>query len=138
MPPPCSFDGEVEYKVRNYGDDTPPAKAKPSSKGPVCEEGERLMPDGFGGKKCEAKVKPVISRVLSSDGSPSPPPPPPSAKAGPAKSSGQSTKSSAQSAPALTFEDLLANSIKQKEAVVGTLSDGEKKELETKLRALMQ
>jgi len=130
---PLSFDGTVEYKQRNYGTDAGPAQAKQG-----CEEGQRLTPDGFGGKKCVGEVKSVAARVLGGNEADSRPAPPPrSAKAEP-KSRGKPTQSSQPSAPALSFEELLANSIKQKEDLIGRqLSDPERKDLESKLRALM-
>ena len=132
---PLAFDGEVQFKERNYGNgETPQNGYKPS--GSSCPEGTRKSPDGFGGFTCKDKVKSIPNRIFSADGS-SPPPPPPAAPP-PPKSTGESTRSSASSAPALTVDELIANSIKQKETLLGRpLDDAEKAAMAAKVKALM-
>ena len=107
---------------------------------------KRMRPDGFGGfverGEDEDITKPVPMRIADSfkgdepapapapapaaapAAAPPPPPPPPAAKA--------------PSAPALSMDQMLDNSIRQKEAVVGRpLTEAEKDALQTKLRALL-
>jgi hypothetical protein len=87
-------------------------------------------------------VKSVGERVIDgvTGGESRPPPPPPPSKAAPAaRSVGESTRSSSAgtSAP-LSFEDLLKNSIEQKESVLSrSLTDAEKADLAAKLKKLM-
>lgn len=130
------------YKARDYGNgaNTAPGSVA-KSKVTECAEDERLAPDGFGGKKCVPKVKPVAQRVVDTVvGGDAPASPPPAAKKAappPRKSVGERTSSSA-SAP-LTFDELLANSIKQKEEFNGReLTPEEKEMMKAKLKALMQ
>jgi len=131
-----SFTG---YKTRDYGNGQNTATgAKPGKL--ECAEGERLSPDGFGGKVCKSKVKSVANRVGDAvvgggDGD-APPPPPSKPKAAAPKAA---PKAPEYSAPALTFDDLLANSIKQKEGLIGReLTEIEKDEMSAKLKALMK
>lgn len=139
---PLAADSFSGYKTRDYGngENTSPGSAQ-KTKVTSCPEGQRLSPDGFGGKTCKGQVKSVAATVsenlFEGDSSPKPPPtPPPLPKAKAAKE--VATSRSSSSSPALTFEDLLANSIKQKEALLGTeLSAAEKADLSDKLRALM-
>ena len=44
------------YKERDYGNgyNTAPGSVSSKPQATQCEEGQRLAPDGFGGKKCEA------------------------------------------------------------------------------------
>jgi len=128
------------YKTRDYdgGPTTAPGSVEPV-KVTECPEGQRLSPDGFGGKVCKGKVKPVLERVVDGVvGEDRPPPAEKPAKqaAAPRKSAGESTSSSA-SKP-LTFDELLANSILQKQSLLGReLSEAEKADLAVKLKALM-
>lgn len=127
------------YKTRDYdgGPSTAPGNAEP--KVTECPEGQRLSPDGFGGKVCKGKVKPVLERVVDGVVGEDRPPPaerpaPKAAVTAPRKSVGETTSSSKP----LTFEDLLANSIVNKESYLGReLSDVEKADLAVKLKALM-
>ena len=132
---PLDFEGEVTYKNRNYGDTAAPAKSKVTS----CPEGSRKTPDGFGGFKCADTVKTVPQRVFSGivdDAPPPPPPPPPPPKAAVGESTRSSTPSS--SAPALTVDQLIANSISQKETLLGRgLTDAEKADMAAKVKKLM-
>jgi len=136
---PSSF----EYKTRDYGngaDSRPSSVAGGVSKKPVCEEGQRLAPDGFGGKVCKGQVKPVLNRVVDGIIGDDSPPSVVAApkKSAPSKNAGESTRSSSSSSKSLTFEELLANSIEQKEKLLGApLTAAEKADLELKLRALM-
>ena len=94
-----------------------------------------LSPDGFGGKVCKSKVKAIPARILQGDGSPPPPPPPP--RQAKAAAPVAATRSSS-STPALTFDELLANSITQKEGFLGRpMTDDEKSNLSEKLKSLM-
>ena len=79
-------------------------------------------------------MKPVVSRILEGDGAPPPPPPPPKqVKAAPVAATRASS-----STPALTFDELLANSIQQKESLIGRpLTDVEKSDMSAKLKSLM-
>ena len=132
---PLDFSEGVVYKERNYGD-MPTVDTKPPAKA-GCPEGTRKTPDGFGGTKCVDKVKSVPGRIFSGDeSSPPPPPPPPVAAAAPKKSIGESTSSS--SGGALSLDELVANSIAQKETFLGRpLTDQEKRVMTEKVKALM-
>jgi len=125
--------GGVVYKQRNYGDMDAPGSAPPKPDKP------RMMPDGKGGYiERDAPVKSVSARVVDSvaDALDRPAPPAPAAPA-PAPRAQASTQSSS-SAPK-TFEDLLANSIAQKEQLLGRPLEGaERAQLESKLKALLQ
>jgi len=141
---PLATDSFTGYKTRDYGDgpSTAPGSVQKTS-APVCEEGQRLAPDGFGGKKCVGEVKSLskklIDGVTSSEDRPPPSPPPERPRAAPAKSVGESTRSSSSDqAKPLTFDELLQNSIQQKASVLGRdLSDAEKTDLAMKLKKLM-
>ena len=125
---------EGGYKVRDYGNGVssygqPAANAAPAG---VCtKSGPGCMPDGFGGFKPRDSdpTAPLYKRVgdaVFSDADGAAPPPPPKAAA-------------RSSAPALTFEDLVANSIASKEELLGRkLTDAEKGALVAKLEALMK
>jgi hypothetical protein len=96
----ASYDGNaVKFKERNYGD-APAPTAAPAK--PVCEG--RLTPDGFGGKKCVETVKTVPEKIFG--GGEDAPPPPPMAAAAP-----KASVASPSLPPALTVDDLIANSI---------------------------
>ena len=131
---PLNFDSSVTYKERGYGDTEAPAKKKVTS----CPEGARKTPDGFGGFKCAETVKTVPERVfyaITDDAPPPPPPPPP-----PPKPSGASTRSSSPSSstPALTVDQLIANSIAQKSQLLGRdLTDTEKADMAVRVKKLM-
>ena len=56
-----------EYKQRDYGGVPAPAPAPASSSKPVCEDGQRLAPDGFGGKACVGEVKSVFKQIVGDD-----------------------------------------------------------------------
>ena len=105
----------------------------PMTNEPLSAEGQRLAPDGFGGKKCTGAVKGVAARALDNVGlapAASPPPPPKAAASAPPAPAPQKASS---------FEDMVTNSIAQKEAVLGrTLSEAEKAQLVSKLKALLQ
>lgn len=120
------------YKARNYGDMDAPGSAPPKPDKP------RMMPDGKGGYvERDAPVKSVSARVVDSvaDALDRPAPSAPAAPA-PAQRAVASTQSS--SAPK-SFEDLLANSIQQKEQLLGRPLEGaERAQLESKLKALLQ
>ena len=133
---------EGGYKVRDYGNGVssygqPAANAAPA--GECTKSGPGCMPDGFGGFKPRNSdpTAPLYKRVgdavfSDADGAPPPPPraaaPPPPPKA-----------AARSSAPALTFEDLVANSIASKEELLGRkLTDAEKGALVAKLEALMK
>jgi hypothetical protein len=80
-------------------------------------------------------VKAIPARILQGDGSPPPPPPPP--RQAKAAAPVAATRSSS-STPALTFDELLANSITQKEGFLGRpMTDDEKSNLSEKLKSLM-
>ena len=112
-----------------------PPSQKVDAKAECAAKGGRLRPDGFGGKECVEPVKSIPDRVFSGDSPPPPPPPPPPAAA-PKKSVGESTSSSSSSA-ALSLDDLIKNSITQKETLLGRpLSDAEKDALTAKVKAL--
>ena len=130
---PLNFESEVTFKTRSY--DSPQIDTRPAAKA-GCPEGTRKTPDGFGGFTCKEKVKSVANRVLG-DGDASPPPPPPPKKA--AAPVGMSTRSSSsESTGALTVEQLIENSITQKETLLGRkLSDEEKAAMAAKVKALM-
>ena len=131
---PLDFDKQVQYKERNYGD-MPTVDTKPAAKA-ACDEGQRKTPDGFGGFKCVDKktAAGIPDRVFGGD-SPPPPPPPPAA---PKKSVGESTRSLSSSSAPLTLEQLIENSIKQKETLLGReLTADEKAQLGAKVKALM-
>ena len=155
----------VEFKVRDYGNGAN-TQTGARQKAPECPEGQSYAPDGFGGKICRDKVKPVPARLFGGGDSPPPPPPPPKRAAAPAPS----TRSSS-SAPALSFDDstcrriehvvlfnapcffgdvrscvlrflrtttVLANSIKQKEEFLGReMTAFEKDEMKAKLASLL-
>ena len=56
---PLATDSFTGYKSRDYGNGQNTAigsTAPTKTAGTVCEEGERLAPDGFGGKKCVAAL----------------------------------------------------------------------------------
>jgi len=126
------------YKNREYGDASSPAPTRPAKV--ACEEGQRLAPDGFGGKKCVGAVKPVTERVAENilGGAPSPSlapsAPRPVVKSAPAPS----TRSSQPMPAALTYEDLLKNSIANKEATYGReLTEEERLAVAVKLKSLL-
>lgn len=95
-----------------------------------------------GAYRCVGAVKSVGARIVDgvtgSESSP-PPPPPPTKAASPSRSVGESTRSSSSgSSKPLSFEDLLKNSIEQKESVLSRpLTDAEKADLAAKLKMLM-
>ena len=134
---------EGGYKVRDYGNgvssyNQPAADA--ASAGVCTKSGPGCMPDGFGGFKPRNSdpTAPLYKRVgdaVFSDADGAAPPPPPRAAAPPPP-----PKAAARSsAPALTFEDLVANSIASKEELLGRkLTDAEKGALVAKLEALMK
>ena len=129
---PLDFEGEVTYKNRNYGDTAAPAKSKVTS----CPEGSRKTPDGFGGFKCADTVKTVPQRVFSGivDDAPPPPPPPPP----PPKPSATRSSNPSSSTPALTVDQLIANSIAQKSQLLGRdLTDTEKADMAVRVKKLM-
>ena len=134
----CAADEFSGYKERNYGD-SPAIDTAPKKKA-ACLEGQRKTPDGFGGFTCKDKVKSVQERAVNAvigDGAPPPPPPPPKAASKPV---GESTRSSSSSSgPALTIDQLIENSIKQKEEFLGRpLSDQEKDLMAYKVKSLMK
>ena len=112
-----------------------------------------LSPDGFGGKECKGKVKGVpqraaeaVTEVLSGDDAP-PPAPVEAARARavaaptPKPSAGQSTRSSSEAASSkpLTLDQLISNSIAQKEDLLGRkLTEQEAAEMAAKVKKLMQ
>ena len=80
------------------------------------------------------KVETIADRVYGDDGPSPPPPPKATASAKPAKKS-----SSASSAPALSLDELIANSIKQKEEFYGReLTSDEKAAMAAKVKALLK
>jgi hypothetical protein len=98
------------------------------------------MPDGFGGyKERTEEVKPVASKVLDAFGDEVDGPSPvakPKASIGLAPPTGyNSAKSSAASStPALSFEELVANSVSSKEEMYGRkLTDAEVSEIRVKV-----
>jgi len=146
---PLDTSSEVTYKKRNYGDDTDTA---PKPKVTSCEDGQRLQPDGFGGKRCVGEVKSVgqiageaakeqIDNLVGGGGSSSADPMAGArmSQAAASKAASKpppSTKSSAPAKP-LSMEELISNSIAQKEGVLGRpLDTDEKMEMATKVRKL--
>jgi hypothetical protein len=98
------------------------------------------MPDGFGGYKERAEeVKPVASRVIDAFGDEVEPPPAPRPRASvgfapPSKGREAKPASSSSSALALSFDELVANSVANKEELVGRkLSDAEVGEIRAKV-----
>ena len=132
---PLAADGFSGYKERNYGDATLPPPSSPTATKATCDG--RLTPDGFGGKKCVEKVKTIPDRVLGGDDDA--PPPPPVASAAPKKAVGETTRSStSSSSAALTVDELISNSIAQKEQLLGRpLRDDEKADLAAKVKRLL-
>lgn len=133
---PLNTDNFSGYKERNYGneaDTATGAKVKVTS----CPEGQRLTPDGFGGKVCKGKVKTIVERVLTDDNAP-PPPPRAAAAAAPAKKSvGERTSSS--SSGQLTLEQLIENSITEKERFLGRSLDADERfMMAAKVKALLK
>jgi len=121
-----------DYKQRDYGDGGAAASAASKAK-PVCEEGQRLAPDGFGGKKCIGEIKSVLQQIVGDE---TPAAPKPAAE--------PVIKAAAPPAPPpppskpLTIDELVANSIAQKESLLGRpLSDTEKADMTTKVKKLM-
>jgi len=128
-----------QFKQRNYGDtDVPQSKPK------AAEECKRKKPDGFGGFVCrDEEVKPLLSQAIDGIVGDSPATAAPRTTATPSpvesrkKSIGESTSSS--SSKPLTFDELLANSIANKELIQGrSLTDSEKAELSEKLKKLLK
>ena len=116
----------------------PPKRPQPTLSLPPCAQ--RMMPDGFGGyieRDDDDEVKSIPARVMdgfSGDDEPvaaaSPPPAAAPAAAAPA--------APAPSSAPLTFDQMVANSVAQKEAVFGrALTDAEKADLANKLKALL-
>lgn len=127
---PLDFEAPVEYKQRN-------GPSSGATKKTVCEEGQRLSPDGFGGKKCVGEVKAPAARVLGLvDEAPSTPSF--SAPTAPTRSKKASIGESTSSSKPLSFEELVANSIAQKESVIGRpLTEAERADLTAKVKSLM-
>ncbi|EOD06487.1 hypothetical protein EMIHUDRAFT_446503 [Emiliania huxleyi CCMP1516] len=97
------------------------------------------MPDGFGGyKERESAVKPVAAQIVEAiidDDSPAPAVAA-ATKVAPAKAAPAARASS--SAAALSFDELVANSVKTKEEVYGRkLTDAEVADLKAKVTKLM-
>jgi hypothetical protein len=147
---PLDTSSEVTYKKRNYGNDEDgPESSAPKKKVTSCEDGQRLQPDGFGGKRCVGEVKSVgqiagdaakekidnlvgggssdpmagarMSQAVATKAASKPPP---------------TTKSSAPTKP-LTMDELIANSIEQKAGVLGRpLNAEEQEEMAVKVKKL--
>lgn len=99
----------------------------------------RMKPDGFGGMvPRDEPVKSVAARaldvVVSDDGAPSAPAPKAAPKAAPAAAA----SSSKSSAPKLTLDEMVENSIAQKEALLGRpLDTAERADITAKLKSLL-
>ena len=97
----------------------------------------RLRPDGFGGyiERTE-DVQPVFKQLTSNlfeDDSP-----PPAPKAAPPPPAAKKSAAAKSSAPSLSFDDMLANSVASKESVIGrSLTPEEVADMREKLRSLM-
>ena len=118
--------------MRDYGNGAN-TQTGAKEKKKTCGEDQRLVPDGFGGKVCKDKVVPLPAKLLGGADAPSPPPPPQQKK----QAAAAPTRSSS-STPVLSFDELLANSIKQKEGFIGReLTAAEKDEMKAKLQSLM-
>jgi hypothetical protein len=122
--------GFTGYKSRGYGDMEAPSSAEPEDK-------KRMMPDGKGGFiERKEEVKAVSTRVVEKvlDGYDRLPAAPAPAPAPRAAASTQSSSSAPKS-----FEELLANSILQKEDLLGRpLDAAERADMESKLKALLR
>ena len=145
---PLDTSSEVVYKKRNYGFDEDGQQSAAPKKTTSCEDGQRLQPDGFGGKRCVGEVKSVgelastaakekIEDVFGASTDPMA-----GARASQAvatKAASKPAKTTKSSAPtkALSMEELIANSIEQKASVLGRpLNDQEKEEMAAKVKKL--
>lgn len=131
-----------EYKQRNSG-----ASSSSPTK-PQCEEGQRLTPDGFGGKKCVGEVKGVRERIgeavesAISDAAPGDA----ATASAPSVPKAKAKVNAPPAAPAapepaarpLSMDELIANSIRQKSDLLGReLTDAEKADMAAKVKKLM-
>ena len=147
---PLDTSSEVTYKVRNYGSDAATVAAQ--KKVTSCEEGQRLQPDGFGGKRCVGEVKSVgqiagdaakdaVDNLVGGGGSSASDPMAGARMSQAAASKAASkppiiTKSTAPTKP-LSMDELISNSIAQKEGVLGRpLNAEEQVEMAVKVKKL--
>lgn len=136
--------------MRNYGSDAATVAAQ--KKVTSCEEGQRLQPDGFGGKRCVGEVKSVgqiagdaakdaVDNLVGGGGSSASDPMAGARMSQAAASKAASkppiiTKSTAPTKP-LSMDELISNSIAQKEGVLGRpLNAEEQVEMAVKVKKL--
>mmetsp|Transcript_7463 Transcript_7463/g.16451 ORF Transcript_7463/g.16451 Transcript_7463/m.16451 type:complete len:166 (-) Transcript_7463:407-904(-) len=101
------------------------------------EEKKRMRPDGFGGyiERDEPVKTPILSILEQKDEDDEPAAPAP-VKAPPAKKKAVAT-STASSAPALSLDDMVTNSVRSKEEIMGRpLEPSEVAEIRSKLAKL--
>jgi len=125
------------YKARSYGDQPVSTAPVPSAQ---CPEGQRSTPDGRGGRKCVDRVKSPLGAIgdkmsAARDDQQQ-------GEAGelaaPVAVKSREPSTASSSAP-LTLEQLVANSVAQKESVLGRkLSESEIADLQAKVKTLLQ
>jgi len=132
------------YKTRDYGNGANTAtgaKERPDADSVPCGKGvPGCRPDGFGGfERRDKPVKPLAKQVLENVvGDEDSAPPPPRKAAAPAPPPPPKASSTASSSKPLTMDEMVANSISNKEAFLGRqLTEAEKVELADKLKKLM-
>ena len=126
------------YKVRDYGNGansaTGAVERKTADEVPCAKGVPGCRPDGFGGYvKRDAPVKSIPKQIFSDDDAPAPPPRKMTAAAPPPAAS------TASSSKPLSIDDMISNSITQKESILGReLTAAEKADMANKVRALMK
>jgi len=108
----------------------------------------KCRPDGFGGKICAdpdedaTRTAPVYERLLSGGSGESTAPTAPVASAAPKTkktAAAKQTKVAGSSAPSLTVDEMVANSIAQKAGILGReLTSDEAAEVEAKVKSFMK